>query len=331
VHAVTGYEREELLPFVNSFPARSDYDRMRKWFELPTRQLPFTTRPWSLEVEDAVVDDDAVIRIRYATKAEGRSLSWRKDYSGRSCLFTSASTINNRSLFPCQEPPAAMATWQAVVEAPEQCAVVCTGDEDGKVVSRDDGMRAHYFFTSMVLPMSTFAVAVGRWQCVQLVTRELAVARRRKGETHEESSDVNNCSHDPYPCHVSRGDAGPLIPCRIFAPAELIRDHVDVEALSTYAEACLEAARELLGPHPFSKLDLFVPPRCFSGLGLASPNLVFLSQSLVLNGGDVSMLVRLSHEVSHAWFGLVIGAMDWTEEWLSEVSLNESWQARASK
>ena len=29
-------------------------------------------------------------------------------------------------------------------------------------------------------------------------------------------------------------------------------------------------------------------------------------------------MVRVSHEISHSWFGLVIGAMDWTEEWLSE-------------
>ena len=30
------------------------------------------------------------------------------------------------------------------------------------------------------------------------------------------------------------------------------------------------------------------------------------------------MLIRLAHEISHSWFGLVIGALDWTEEWLSE-------------
>ena len=34
------------------------------------------------------------------------------------CVFTSASNINNRSLFPCQEPPIAMATWQAVITTP---------------------------------------------------------------------------------------------------------------------------------------------------------------------------------------------------------------------
>ena len=30
-------------------------------------------------------------------------------------MFTPASVINNRSLIPCQEPPIAMATWQASI------------------------------------------------------------------------------------------------------------------------------------------------------------------------------------------------------------------------
>ena len=34
--------------------------------------------------------------------------------------------------------------------------------------------------------------------------------------------------------------------------------------------------------------------------------------------GDGSMCIKLAHELSHFWFGLLIGARDWTEEWLSE-------------
>ena len=30
------------------------------------------------------------------------------------------------------------------------------------------------------------------------------------------------------------------------------------------------------------------------------------------------MCIRLAHELSHSWFGLMIGPRDWTEEWLSE-------------
>ena len=48
----------------------------------------------------------------------------------------------------------------------------------------------------------------------------------------------------------------------------------------------------------------------------SSPNLVFLSPSVV--SGDGSMSVRIGHEMSHAWFGCSIGPKDWTEEWLTE-------------
>lgn len=48
-----------------------------------------------------------------------------------------------------------------------------------------------------------------------------------------------------------------------------------------------------------------------------SPHIVFLSQS-TLTGGSHLCGTRLCHEIAHAWFGLAIGARDWTEEWLSE-------------
>ncbi|XP_078070549.1 aminopeptidase O isoform X3 [Mustelus asterias] len=48
-----------------------------------------------------------------------------------------------------------------------------------------------------------------------------------------------------------------------------------------------------------------------------SPHIIFLSQS-VLSGEKHLCGVRLCHEIAHAWFGLAIGARDWTEEWISE-------------
>ena len=34
--------------------------------------------------------------------------------------------------------------------------------------------------------------------------------------------------------------------------------------------------------------------------------------------GDGSMGKKVAHEISHTWFGLLIGIKDYTEEWLSE-------------
>ena len=76
----------------------------------------------------------------------------------------------------------------------------CTGDEVCEVISEDDSHRSHYAFTEMVLPMSTFAVAIGKgWECVTIVPK------LNNQRTH---NDEIKCHHDPYPCHVQRGDLG---------------------------------------------------------------------------------------------------------------------------
>ena len=151
----------------------------------------------------------------------------------------------------------------------------------------------------MVLPMSTFALAVGHWDMIQVIDKSECkeVSKHvpntntlcRIGETNSLPTSVQcNDIHEPYPCHVMRGDSGPYLPCRIFGPPQLIRQIQASKAWNLYLPACLQAAYELLGSHPFSKLDLLFLPRCYSGLGLASPSLVFLSQSLFINNGQVS-------------------------------------------
>lgn len=47
-----------------------------------------------------------------------------------------------------------------------------------------------------------------------------------------------------------------------------------------------------------------------------SPCLILVSQSLL--SGEECLSYRLSHEICHFWFGILIGPTDWTEEWFSE-------------
>ena len=151
----------------------------------------------------------------------------------------------------------------------------------------------------MVLPMSTFALAIGPWEMIPIIDRSKCKATGIEKITTNKQNDIpgrksnekeKRCVdiHEPYPCHIQRGDSGPILPCRIFGPPSLISQIALSQSWKQYIPACLQASYELLGSHPFSKLDLLFLPRCFSGLGLASPNLIFLSPSLLVNGGTVS-------------------------------------------
>jgi hypothetical protein len=48
--------------------------------------------------------------------------------------------------------------------------VLTTGDVDGEIHQSTDGLVEHYFYTQMVLPMSTFALAIGNWKIVDVLS-----------------------------------------------------------------------------------------------------------------------------------------------------------------
>ena len=291
---------------IQDFKHRKDFNFIQKMYQVPVIGLEFTQEDWSLRIPMDTFDikTTMIIRISWTTPKTAKSLMWRKTQEGQECVFTAAAAVNNRSLFPCQEPPIAMATWQCLIKSSDpKHTILCTGDENPQVLS--DGN--HYFYTQMILPMSTFAVAISAWEVSDIVGQESL----RKVDALQHCQKL----HEFYPCHLQRGDIGPLLPCRLIGPKALIDKAL--KSWSLYLPACLKSAYDLLGPHPFRKLDIVIVPRCYSGLGLASPSLMFVSQSVISDDGG--MLIRLSHEIAHNWFGLLIGAMDWTEEWLTEV------------
>ncbi|KAM6931154.1 aminopeptidase O isoform 2-T2 [Xenentodon cancila] len=358
-------------------------------------RLHFHRDLWSLQVRKKGVTSPQefprVIRICYKTRPTGSSVRWTKDQDKRVCVYTAGSPINNRALFPCQEPPVAMSTWQATVRAPSECVVLMSGDE--QTVPAEDGDTPDFliwnYYVTMPMPASTFTLAVGHWHQVpakSLPTLEKEVGNRKecgkmakprtnceewaepvsrlgnslskvvkdsplqtgsKDQTTSSSSafchssledeersvtdyssmvdDGTSCSHGDYACRFTEWSAWSqrVIPHRVFSPVCLLKK-AQMSVLKLLPR-CLAAAHTVLGVHPFSRLDVLIVPAGFSSLGMASPHIIFLSQS-VLNAGipdsgesDLSLCgSRLCHEIAHSWFGLVIGARDWTEEWISE-------------
>ncbi|NWR67232.1 AMPO Aminopeptidase, partial [Bucorvus abyssinicus] len=288
-------------------------------------QLLFTTGTWSLELRKAGVqtptDFPHAIRIWYKTKPEGRSVTWTTDQSGRPCVYTMGSPINNRALFPCQEPPVALSTWQASVRTAAGFVVLMSGENAAEPDQLQEGISSWYYYVTMPMPASTFTIAVGCWQevkqqaftdVVQTNTEFSLSSSQTDFRWHEEI-----CGHVEYPCRFQNPAARlqAVIPYRVFAPWCLMERCE--ECLLQLIPQCLSAAYSTLGTHPFSRLDVLIVPSNFSSLGMASPHIIFLSQS-VLPGGSHLCGTRLCHEIAHAWFGLAIGARDWTEEWISE-------------
>uniref|UniRef100_A0A8C1MW00 Aminopeptidase O (putative) n=1 Tax=Cyprinus carpio TaxID=7962 RepID=A0A8C1MW00_CYPCA len=312
-HANTDHPSSSLVQRVVSMPSvcwRLQHELYVQCSRSPTvhnaQPLRFHTDQWSLQIRKEGVcaphDFPRAVRICYETKLTGGSVRWTKDQDGRCCVYTMGSPINNRALFPCQEPPVAMSTWQARVRAPCDYTVLMSGKNQAFPKPAETGFLQWEYYVTMPMPASTFTIAVGQWL--------------EAGVKHP-NFEQYVCSHMDYPCRfmVSAARAQAVIPHRVFAPPCHLQKANDM--VLPLLPLCLTAAHSVLGVHPFSRLDVLIVPSGFSSLGMASPHIVFLSQS-VLTGERNLCGARLCHEIAHSWFGLAIGARDWTEEWISE-------------
>ncbi|XP_030641150.1 aminopeptidase O [Chanos chanos] len=293
---------------------------------LGVHPLLFHVDKWSLNIRKigtrSPLSFPRAIRIYYETKPTGGSVRWTKDQDNRCCVYTMGSPINNRALFPCQEPPIAMSTWQAQIKARSEFVVLLSGENQAKPSEAEPGFYLWDYYVTMPMPASTFSLAVGHWLEARTKSTNPCSESGLTGQDCEANapSDVhrlNVCSHMDYPCRFALGTATAqaVIPHRVFAPSCLL---LSAEATVLHLlPGCLAAAHSVLGVHPFSRLDVLIVPSGFSSLGMASPHIIFLSQS-VLSGEKHLCGARLCHEIAHSWFGLAIGARDWTEEWISE-------------
>ncbi|XP_045636930.1 aminopeptidase O isoform X12 [Ursus americanus] len=241
-------------------------------------ELLFDTDTWSLQIRktgaQTATDFPHAIRIWYSTKPQGRSVTWTSDQSGRPCVYTMGSPINNRALFPCQEPPVAMSTWQATVRAAASFVVLMSGENSAKPTQLREGYASWHYYVTMPMPASTFTVAVGSWTEMKPETclSEDLAAERSLSPSEADFRYVGICGHTEYPCRFQNPSATTqeIIPHRVFAPV-CLRGACQ-ETLLQLVPPCLSAAHSVLGTHPFSRLDILIVPANFPSLGMARPN-----------------------------------------------------------
>ncbi|XP_065834926.1 aminopeptidase O-like isoform X2 [Oscarella lobularis] len=263
------------------------YEKCCEIIKLNGSPLRYETTDWKMNIfaPENRTKFPRCVKIVYHTKPTGKSLAWANDVNGRPCVFNWGAPINNRAMFPGQDVPGGLSTWNAIARVPKGCLVLMSGNfYENRSLLKDD-FECHFYAMGCLLPCCCVGFAAGYFVASSAV--------------------ASLCESDSW---------SSTIPCRLFAaesqlPAVAKEFHVN---LPKY----LSAACTVLGPFPYVRLDVIILPRSFGCMGLASPNLVFLSPSVV--SGDGSMSVRIGHEMSHAWFGCSIGPKDWTEEWLTE-------------
>ena len=124
----------EVEDFLSSSRQRRSYDSYQSWVSKShssNRELKFTTEEWCIKIEIEDRNQTKLVYLEYKTTARGNSLSCISDDDGGICCITAGSLINNRSLFPYQDAPTLMSTWQLAVHVPSDFTVLSTGDEQG--------------------------------------------------------------------------------------------------------------------------------------------------------------------------------------------------------
>lgn len=80
----------------------------------------------------------------------------------------------------------------------------------------------------------------------------------------------------------------------------------------------LSAAERLLGPYPFERYDLVLPPK-YPG-GMENPEANFIAQDFVTGNHPAIVQVGtlIAHEMAHTWFGDLLTCAQWNDLWLNE-------------
>ncbi|WP_170319409.1 M1 family aminopeptidase [Polyangium spumosum] len=221
---------------------------------------------------------------------EGTAGLFRVEDRGASYAFTQLEPVDARRVFPCFDEPGFKVPFDVKVTVPKGQIALSNAPESRRALSPDAAHETFIFATTEPLPTYLVALAVGPLEV-------------------REAKTIVGGQKDPIRLRLitTRGKA---------KLGELVLD---------------TAARELgilagfFGrPYPYKKLDLVAIPDLMA-VAMEHPGLVTFREDLVLLDPDAASAVGkqemasiVAHELSHQWFGNLVGPPWWDELWLNE-------------
>ncbi|KAI3470437.1 hypothetical protein Pfo_027100 [Paulownia fortunei] len=259
--------------------------------------LPFTLQPTS---PDAVLGQSLTVTLSnhsqllviFKTAPSSSALQWlsppqtfNKSFP---FVYTQCQAIHARSIFPCQDTPAARIKYAAKLNIPLYLSAVmaakhinrrdplsgeCQGACDDSLWC-GEGRIVEEFVMEQPVPPYLFAFAVG-----ELGFREVGPRTKVYSEAVPGALDA-----------AAREFAG--------------------------TEEMIQVGEGLFGPYEWERFDLLVLPPSFPYGGMENPRMVFLTPTVIK--GDATGAQVVAHELAHSWTGNLITNKTNDHFWLNE-------------
>ncbi|XP_008783659.2 leucine aminopeptidase [Phoenix dactylifera] len=230
--------------------------------------------------------------LTFSTTPASSALQWLSpaQTSSRShpFVFTQCQSIHARSIFPCQDTPAARIRFSAKLNLPRPLSAV---------------MAAAHLACRDPAPGDAGPACPDTLWCAQgRVVEEFAM----------------NQPIPPYLFAFAAGDigfrdVGPRT--RVYAEGgTAVLDAAAREFAGT--EEMIRVGEALFGPYEWERFDLLVLPPSFPYGGMENPRMVFLTPTVIK--GDASGAQVVAHELAHSWTGNLITNKTNEDFWLNE-------------
>ncbi|XP_074358108.1 leucine aminopeptidase [Apium graveolens] len=203
-------------------------------------------------------------------------------------VYTQCQAIHARSIFPCQDTPAARVRFSARLNVPIELSAVMAARHverrlplttDTAMACEDtkwcaEGRIVEEFVMEQPIPPYLFAFAVG-----EMSSREVGPRTRVYAESAPSLLDT-----------AAKEFAG--------------------------SEDMIRVGESLFGPYEWERFDLLVLPPSFPYGGMENPRMVFLTPTVIK--GDASGAQVVAHELAHSWTGNLITNKNNDHFWLNE-------------
>ncbi|KAI0519243.1 hypothetical protein KFK09_006685 [Dendrobium nobile] len=233
------------------------------------------------------------VLIVFSTSPSSSALQWlspaQTSSGSHPFVYTQCQSIHARSVFPCQDTPAARIRYSARINLPLPLSAVMSasklarrdpiagegspGVPDSLWCSKDRIVEC--FSMDQPIPPYLFALAAG-----EISGRDLGPRTRVYAEGGSEVLDA------------------------------AAREFSGVEEMVRVGEA-------LFGPYEWERFDVLVLPPSFPYGGMENPRMVFLTPTVIK--GDATGAQVVIHELAHSWTGNLITNKTNEDFWLNEI------------